>query len=110
MFTLTFADWTHILPSSAGLLLASFFLATERLKLVEKIVGNDAPQPPLPEKRRSEQQEYYGWQYDQDDATEVIQPRSASSLHPRASSQPLPPEYNPPPSPPPPSKGPGAQN
>jgi putative peptidoglycan lipid II flippase len=76
-------------------------------------VENDAPQSPLPEQGGAKQQEYYGWQYDQDDATEVIQPRSAAP-QPRVSSQPLPNAYNPPPSlsssPPTSSKGAGAQN
>ena len=60
---------------------------------------NDAPQSPLPEQGRAEQQEYYGWQYDQDDATEVIQPRNGAAPYSRVSSQPLPNTYNPPPLP-----------
>jgi putative peptidoglycan lipid II flippase len=62
-------------------------------------VENDAPQSPLPEQGRAEQQEYYGWQYDQDDVTEVIQPRNGAAPYPRVSSQPLPNTYNPPPLP-----------
>lgn len=40
-------------------------------------MDNETQQPSLPEQRGSEQQQYYGWQYDQDDATEVVKPPSA---------------------------------
>ncbi len=75
-------------------------------------MGNDALQPPQPEQERSEQQGHYGWQYDQDDATELIQPRPAASPRPWVSSQALPPPYTiqPPPSPVPPAVGPGTRN
>ncbi|HEX4204840.1 MAG TPA: murein biosynthesis integral membrane protein MurJ [Ktedonobacteraceae bacterium] len=40
-------------------------------------MDNEARQPSSPQQEGTKQQKYYGWQYDQDDATEVVKPPSA---------------------------------
>src|SRR5579859_827123 len=60
--------------------------------MTEKPVGNEEQQAPPPE--REAPQEYYGWQYDQDDATEVFQ-RPSGKTPPQHMQPSLPPQPSP---------------
>ncbi len=60
-------------------------------------MANEGQQGPQPDKGLSEQQAYYGWQYDQDE-TEIRPPRSPSGVPPRplyGHPQPSPPPIDP---------------
>ena len=61
-------------------------------KSVGETVGNEGQQPPLPGQEAPGQQEYYGWQYDQNDSEvaeqspsiqppQTISPRPSQPLH-----------------------------
>src|SRR5581483_4849429 len=81
-------------------------------KSVGETVGNEGQQPPLPGQEAPGQQEYYGWQYDQNDSEVAEQSPSMpppQTISPRPSqplpqpSQPLPPPQQYSPAYPPPS-------
>ncbi|HEX6484578.1 MAG TPA: lipid II flippase MurJ, partial [Ktedonobacteraceae bacterium] len=45
-------------------------------------MANEGQQPPLPEQGPSEQQPYYGWQYDQDNSGQMAEQSPAAPAHP----------------------------